>query len=88
MIEYNTRYSTTDEYDKLGRWARLVVFRDIRIGWINKHLTKEGKDIFFVNCYFPTRNTDTATEHEKFETLEESKKWIEEKWEGFRNKIK
>ena len=35
MIEYFERYSSTDEPDKMGRWARTAVYKNIRIAWIS-----------------------------------------------------
>lgn len=89
MIEYKSRYSKTDEYDKHGRWARIAYFRGIKIAWINKiYIENKNIDIFSISCDFPTMGNDTANEHKTLYSLEESKEWIEERWEYFRDKIK
>lgn len=86
MITYTPRYSRTDEPDELGRWARLANYKNIRIAWINK-ITINSKIVFNVSCHFPTRNSDTANEHRLFGTLEESKAFVEERWNWFTTEI-
>ena len=36
MIKYIPRYSSTDEPDEQGRWARVAYFKDkVQIAWIS-----------------------------------------------------
>ena len=81
-IEYHTRYSDTDEFDSKGRWARLAVYNNIRIAWIDKQLIN-GKMVFFVKNHFPTMQNDTANEIEHFYTLDEAKDYLSKKWKWF-----
>ncbi len=87
MIEYFNRYSDTDLPDDTGRWARIAVYKDIRIAWISK-VKVNNKDIFSVTCHFPTMQNDTANKHKICKTLDEAKKFISDEWEWFLNKVK
>ena len=82
MIEYQNRYSQTDEPDKQGRWARTATYKNIRIAWISKHLIK-GKYTFCVTCHFPTMQDDAANESKVFFSLEDAKGFIFERWNFF-----
>jgi len=82
MIKYFNRYSSTDEPDEMGRWARTAVYKNIRIAWITKIVTKD-KVVFSVSCHFPTMQNDTANEHSVFFSLDEAKDFIKERWEWF-----
>ena len=82
MIEYFNRYSNTDLPDDMGRWARIAIFKNIRIAWISR-LENKGKVIFSVSCHFPTMQNDTANEHKVFETFEEAKEFVNERWNWF-----
>ena len=87
MIEYQNRYSQTDEPDKQGRWARTATYRNIRIAWISRVQTKD-KIVFCASCHFPTMQNDTANEHKTFETFKEAKDFVSERWIWFLNAIK
>lgn len=87
MIEYKNRYSQTVQPDEMGRWARLAVYKNIRIAWISKHLAIGGY-VFSVTCHFPTMQNDTANEHKVFNSLDEAKDFVKERWEWFVNKVK
>ena len=84
-IIYRSRYSDTDEYDHMDRWARIAYANDIHIAWINKirHPNDKEVDIFTVSCHFPTKSNDTANEFKKFDSLDEDKEWIVERWNWF-----
>lgn len=86
MIEYLNRYSDTDLPDDMGRWARLAVYRNIRIAWISR-IGNKGRDIFRVTCHFPTMQNDTANEHKIFYSLEEAKEFVSERWNWFLNAV-
>jgi hypothetical protein len=55
MIEYQNRYSQTDEPDEQGRWARTATYKNM---WISKHFINENIH-FSASCHFPNAN-DTA----------------------------
>ena len=82
MIAYFDRYSSTDEPDRMGRWARLAVYKNIRIAWISRVETKD-KIVFIVSCHFPTMQNDTANEHKVCFSLDEAKDLVKERWEWF-----
>lgn len=86
MIEYFPRYSETDLPDDMGRWARIAIYKNIRIAWINR-LENKRKIIFSVSCHFPTMQNDTANEHKVLHSLDEAKDFVKERWEWFLNKI-
>lgn len=82
MIEYFNRYSNTNFPDNIGRWARLAVYKNVRIAWISR-LENNSKIIFSVTCYFPTMQNDTANEHKIVNSLDEAKDFIDERWNWF-----
>lgn len=85
-IEYFNRYSDTHIPDKLNRWARIAVFKNIRIAWISKHIN-QGKEIYVATCHFPTMQNDTANESKVFYSLDEAKDFVSERWDFFLKKI-
>ena len=87
MIEYLNRYSETDLPDNLGRWARLAVYKNIRIAWISRFEIKD-KVLFSVSCNFPTMQNDTANEHKICNSIYESKDFVNERWNWFLKAIK
>lgn len=86
MIEYFPRYSESDLPDNMGRWARIAIYKNIRIAWINRLETNNGI-IFSVICHFPTIQNDSANQHKTVNSLEEAKDFVKERWEWFLNKI-
>jgi hypothetical protein len=85
-IEYENRYSSTEEFDDFGRWARLANFNGVTIAWINKIQCKD-EFAFSISCHFPTKYGATANEHKICDTLVESKEFIKERWEWFNNNV-
>ena len=79
MIEYQNRYSQTDEPDKQGRWAITATYKNIRIAWISR-LEVKGKYTFCASCHFPTTQNDTANEYKVCFSLEDAKDFISERW--------
>jgi len=86
MIEYFNRYSDNDLPDDMGRWARIAVYRNIRIAWISR-IENNGKVIFSVTCHFPTMQNDTANEHKVCNSFEEAKHFVYQKWNWFLKEI-
>lgn len=89
MIKYIDRYSSTDELDDKGRWARIAIFRDIQIAWISKHKDEfEDGFIYFVDNKFPTMYNDSARECKVFKTLKDAKEFVFDKWNWFVDNVK
>lgn len=86
MIEYFPRYSDSDLPDEEGRWARIAIYKNIRIAWISRS-ENNGKIIFSVTCHFPTMQNDMANEHKAFYSLDEAKEFIKERWRLFLNAV-
>ena len=86
MIEYKTRYSQTDKPDNLGRWARLAVYKGVRIAWISRKETDKGI-VFIVSLNFPTMDNDTSNEHKIIKSIDEAKEFVKERWEWFLNAV-
>jgi len=86
MIEYFSRYSDTDLPDEMGRWARIGVFNNIRVCWISR-IDNNGKVVFSASCHFPTMNNDTATEHKIFDSYDEAKEFVSERWNWFLSNV-
>ena len=82
MIEYFNRYSNTDLPDDMGRWARIGIYKNIRVSWISRNETKD-KVVFCASCHFPTMQNDTANEHKIFNSFEDAKKFVDERWRWF-----
>lgn len=82
MIKYTNRYSNTDLPDKMGRWARLAIYNNIRIAWISR-IEIKNKVVFSVSCHFPTMQNDVANEHKLCQSLDEAKDFVKERWEWF-----
>jgi hypothetical protein len=81
-IEYQNRYSQTDEPDKQGRWAITATYKNIRIAWISKHFC-EDKYTFCASCHFPTMQNDIANETKVFFSLGDAKDFVYERWNFF-----
>ena len=88
MIEYEPRYSDTDDSDHMGRWSRIAYVNDIQIAWINR-ISSGGVVKYGVYCNFPTRKrTDVPNENKLFDDFFDAKFWVGEKWCEFRELIK
>jgi len=85
-IIYYDRYSSKDEPDKHGRWARQVHFKDLRIAWITR-LEYKDEIKFPVTTYFPSNGNDMPTKHKICDNYDEAKKYVEALWDEFINKI-
>jgi hypothetical protein len=94
-MKWRERYSSTEEPDEMGRWARLC-FNDneVMIAWVSRlQFIKVPEQVdtitFSARCYFPTKpNTDTPMKFKQFDSFEKSKKWVEEEWSEFVKSIK
>lgn len=90
------RYSDTDEADKFSRWARICyVGKDLdvdlrQIGWVSRlHSEIHGhhSDKYQVRGMFPISASDESTYRELFNTFEEAKKALEDKFIEFKKII-
>jgi hypothetical protein len=86
-INYVPRYSSTEEYDKMGRWTRIAYYNGIQVAWINRK-PHGNKDIFHVSLQFPTRGSDCAHEFKHFFSYEECINWIDARWVEFKKTTK
>lgn len=87
MIEYFNRYSDTDLPDDMGRWARIAIYKNIRIAWINR-VEFDDRIAFSVSCEFPTLQNDSAREYKLCNSLDEAKEFVKERWEWFLDTVK
>jgi hypothetical protein len=81
-----TRYSSTEEKDKQGRWARICYFNGRMIAWVNRVDHIDYGRYFSVRDFFPSLENDSpclsiGMEREKdFETI---KKEVEQRFAEF-----
>lgn len=87
------RYSSNENTDNIGRWARIVYFNGIQIAWINGFVKQDIMPIiengrigvcnsFHVNLYFPT-SSQGLVGHEKFEKIEDAIKYVKDLFNDF-----
>ena len=81
-MEWINIYSSTDEPDFMGRWARMGVLNGITICWISII-----KDKYCTHMYIPTRLSNSPHEIEVFDTFEDAKKFAYDKLKEFKIKI-
>lgn len=85
-ITYIPRYSRTDNPDNMGRWARIAKYKGVQIAWVSRAKTDLGSN-FLVSCNFPTMDNDTAKEHKVFDSFDDAKLFVEERWDWFTKNI-
>lgn len=92
-----SRYSDTEKSDKFSRWARICyIGKDLdvdlrQIGWISRlHSEIHGhhSDKYQVRGMFPVSANDESTYRAVFDTFEDAKKALEEKFNEFRSIVK
>lgn len=83
-VEYKPRYSDTDEPDDIGRWARIVFYKGLQIGWISK---TKNNDRFLIAGTFPTDGNDGSKYGDVAYSLEEAKAKFEKAFGIFIDKI-
>ena len=81
--EWNSRYSDTMEPDKIGRWARIMKFKEVTFAWISR-MEINNKIIYSCKLYFPTLKNDTANDFKTFSNFDEAKEWCENQFINFR----
>jgi hypothetical protein len=82
-LVWHSRYSDTDEPDKLNRWARILYFKNLQIGWV-KRVEANKAVIFSAQTYFPVGGNDYPLGLRVFGTLQEAKDYIENEWYKFK----
>jgi len=96
-FSWHIRYSDTENTDDIGRWARIGYYNGLQIAWISGFVKQDempildnrrcGKcNLFIVSLGFPI----TSQQHsgtDKFETIEEAKKYVEDIFNDFKKII-
>ena len=87
-----TRYSSTEETDDVGRWARIIYYNGFCICWINGIIVKKGAyaeakekgmpNLFFAHLQFPT-SANQGGESKRFDTIDEAIKYAKEMFSDF-----
>ena len=96
-FSWHIRYSDTENTDDIGRWARIGYYNGLHIAWINGYVKNDvmpfldhrrcGKcNSFCVSPLFPT-SSQGIVGYEKFDTIEEAKKYVEEMFNDFKKII-
>jgi len=89
-FEWSCRYSSTEENDKHGRWARLCYYNNKLISWIERIDHVSYGRFFSVKDFFPTIMQDDPCYHigsERDKDFEVLKKEVEERFKSFINDI-
>lgn len=91
-----TRYSSDENTDKMGRWARIAYYNGFMICWITGFYIKDGKlenmrdvgkcNLFLANLLFPCSSNQGGS-HEKFDNIEDAKKYTVEMFKDFKKLI-
>lgn len=82
-LQWHSRYSDTDEPDKMNRWARILYFKNLQIGWV-KRVEANKVIIFSAQTYFPVSGNDYPLGLRVFATIQEAKDYIENEWYKFK----
>ena len=89
------RYSSTNDSDKMGRWARNLYFNSLRIanvgGYdkISSHLNRKQltPESFHAHLYFPC-SSNQGGDFKMVDSFDEAKKYCEEMFIDFKKHIK
>jgi hypothetical protein len=91
-----SRYSTNENTDDMGRWARILYYNGFCIAWINGLVTKGAErieprtvgtcDYFIANLQFPC-SSNQGGDIEKFDNIEDAIKYSKEMFFDFRKLI-
>lgn len=85
-FNWSTRYSSTEEPDKQGRWARICHYKDLNIAWVNM-INHDGKRIFSINGHFPVSGNDMPDFMAKADCIENAKIMVEREFLNFLDHI-
>jgi hypothetical protein len=75
-LRWVTRYSQTDEPDKHGRWARMMVLNDITHAWVSR-IVSNNEVVYSASLKFPTLQNDTIHDHFFDKDFTVVKEWCE-----------
>jgi hypothetical protein len=84
-ISWLPRYSFDDKSDKQGRWARIAMFRSIKIAWINRFERPDGEVKYHLSTFFPVSSNDLPFQSSVHETFIDAKRNAENLWVTFIN---
>ena len=90
------RYSSSENTDEMGRWARIIYYNGFCISWINGFVRKEGDPInprtvgkcnfFTASLQFPC-SANQGGANEKFGNIEDAIKFSKEMFNDFKRLI-
>lgn len=89
----HNRYSSNENTDDIGRWARIIYFNGIQIAWINGYVKQDetpkienGRtgicNSFHVSPFFPTSSSGIVG-YENFESIDEAIKYVKDLFNDF-----
>ena len=84
-ISWMPRYSFTEQPDEQGRWARMAMFRSLKIAWINMMVMPDGEIVYHLDTFFPTSSNDLPFSTSTHKTFIEAKRNAENLWLTFLN---
>ncbi len=99
-FSWHIRYSTDENTDDFGRWARICYYNGLYVAWINGFVVDDSRTIdienklcgkcnfFSVSLDFPTSSNQGGVGGKCFDNFEDSKKYVEEMFLDFKEIIK
>lgn len=95
---WTNRYSQTESTDDIGRWARIGYYSGLHIAWISGYVKQDVMPFldnrrtgvcnhFGVTLNFPISSQPSGG-YEKFETIEDAKKYVTDMFNDFKKLIK
>ena len=93
---WENRYSSNENTDDIGRWARIGYYNGFCISWINGYVSIDKKvidrkqtgvcNLFLVHLQFPTSGNQGG-ETKKFDTIKAAKQYSIDMFEDFKQLI-
>ncbi len=84
-ISWIPRYSFTEKSDEKGRWARIAMYRSIKIALINRIEDQAGSLFYHLSMFFPVKSTDHPFYKSNFKSFKEATECAEYQWIKFLN---
>jgi len=85
---WSCRYSSTDEPDKQGRWARTCHYRGYMIAWVDKIVCDGNIINYAVRDYFPSNGNSLPRIGSVTKNYEAAKAGVERRFREFLEKCK
>lgn len=95
-FSWHTRYSSDENTDDIGRWARIGYYNGLCIAWIDGFVKGENErldhkrigevDVFIVILHFPT-SSQQVSGSANFKNIDDAKKYVEEMFTDFKKII-